>query len=62
MDGKGKLDAFQDFLAANKGKIVSAARSNTTKNAAGQVVVPPKDIWYNDNVWDRAFKEMTTDK
>ena len=47
---------FEAFFEANREKIVSHAKANTSYNAAGLATISKDDDWFNDDVWEKELR------
>ncbi len=51
---------FSELVQANKEKLYSLAKKNTSYNSNGDAVISRDDSWFDDDVWDKDYKELTT--
>ena len=51
---------FDAFFEANRDKIISYAKANTSYNTSGLATISKKDDWFYDDVWEKELRGANT--
>ena len=53
---------FSEFVAKNKKTLFDFAAARTKTNSKGQAVISRNDSWFNEDIWETDYKELTANE